>query len=81
MTGEYDWSATPELTEELAKCIKGCYYQKMDGIGHFPMTENPKQFMKYLSPVLDKIVEKSNVGKMSSTAKSGGGKVAVKSKL
>ena len=81
LTGEYDWSATPELTEELAKCIKGCYYQKMDGIGHFPMTENPKQFMKYLSPVLDKIVEKSNVGKMSSTAKSGGGKVAVKSKL
>jgi pimeloyl-ACP methyl ester carboxylesterase len=27
----------------------------MKGLGHFPMSENPEAFLKYLLPVLDKI--------------------------
>jgi hypothetical protein len=27
----------------------------MKGLGHFPMSENPDAFLKYLLPVLEKI--------------------------
>jgi pimeloyl-ACP methyl ester carboxylesterase len=27
----------------------------MQGLGHFPMSENPEKFISYLLPVLDKI--------------------------
>lgn len=55
LTGEYDLSATPALTAELAKVVKATSFQVMDGLGHFPMSENPAQFRKYLLPVLDRI--------------------------
>lgn len=55
LTGEYDLSATPELTAELAKLVKATSFQVMDGLGHFPMSENPVQFRKYLLPVLEQI--------------------------
>jgi hypothetical protein len=29
----------------------------MEGLGHFPMSENPAQFRKYLLPVLDRIAD------------------------
>lgn len=57
LTGEYDLSATPELTAELAKLVKATSFQVMEGMGHFPMSENPAQFRKYLLPVLDGIQE------------------------
>jgi pimeloyl-ACP methyl ester carboxylesterase len=56
LTGEYDLSATPALTAELAKLVKATSFQVMDGLGHFPMSENPAQFRKYLLPVLERIV-------------------------
>jgi pimeloyl-ACP methyl ester carboxylesterase len=55
LTGEYDLSATPALTAELANLVKATSFQVMDGLGHFPMSENPAQFRKYLLPVLDRI--------------------------
>ncbi len=55
LTGEYDLSATPELTAELAKLVKATSFQVMEGLGHFPMSENPVQFRKYLLPVLERI--------------------------
>jgi pimeloyl-ACP methyl ester carboxylesterase len=55
LTGEYDLSATPELTAELARLVKATSFQVMEGLGHFPMSENPSQFRKYLLPVLDRI--------------------------
>jgi pimeloyl-ACP methyl ester carboxylesterase len=27
----------------------------MQGLGHFPMSENPKEFLQHLLPVLEKI--------------------------
>jgi pimeloyl-ACP methyl ester carboxylesterase len=56
LTGEYDLSATPELTAELAKLVKATSFQVMEGMGHFPMSENPAQFRKYLLPVLERIL-------------------------
>ena len=55
LTGEYDLSATPVLSAELAKLVKATSFQVMEGLGHFPMSENPAQFRKYLLPVLEKI--------------------------
>lgn len=57
LTGEYDLSATPELTAELAKLVNATSFQVMQGLGHFPMSESPQQFRRYLLPVLDRIIE------------------------
>lgn len=55
MTGEYDFACTPEMTTETGKKVKGSETIIMEDIGHFPMSESPAVFKKYLSPVLDKI--------------------------
>ena len=55
MTGEYDYSCTPELTRETAARIPGAEVIVMDGIGHFPMSENPDRFATFLLPVLNRI--------------------------
>ena len=54
LTGEYDLSATP-ATAELAKLVNATSFQVMEGLGHFPMSESPQQFRRYLLPVLDRI--------------------------
>ena len=55
LTGEYDWSTPPVLTQAVAEQIPGAFYQTMEGLGHFPMSEDPEQFLRYLRPVLEKI--------------------------
>jgi pimeloyl-ACP methyl ester carboxylesterase len=55
LTGEYDFSCTPEDTRQTAEKIAGARFTVMKDIGHFPMSENPEQFRKYLAPVLDEI--------------------------
>ncbi|MGQ0585279.1 MAG: alpha/beta fold hydrolase [Reyranella sp.] len=55
LTGEYDLSATPELTAELARLVNATSFQVMEGLGHFPMSESPQQFRRYLLPVLGRI--------------------------
>ena len=57
MTGEYDYSCTPELTRETAARIAGAEVIIMDGIGHFPMSENPDRFSAFLLPVLDRVLK------------------------
>jgi pimeloyl-ACP methyl ester carboxylesterase len=54
LTGEYDWSCVA-WSEEANRQIKGSEYQLMEGLGHFPMSEDPEQFARYVLPVLDKI--------------------------
>ncbi|MDK1025012.1 MAG: alpha/beta hydrolase [Gammaproteobacteria bacterium] len=58
LTGEYDLSATPEMTAELADEVNATHFEVMKGLGHFPMSENPDLFKSYLMPVLDNIREK-----------------------
>ncbi|HLW70069.1 MAG TPA: alpha/beta hydrolase [Candidatus Binataceae bacterium] len=55
MTGVYDFACTPEMTRQTAEKVKGSECIIMEGIGHFPMSENPEIYKKYLMPVLDKI--------------------------
>ncbi len=55
LNGEYDWSDTPELGAELAAMIPGARYKTMQGLGHFPMSENPAAFLKEIKPVLARI--------------------------
>jgi pimeloyl-ACP methyl ester carboxylesterase len=55
LTGEYDFSCTPADTERTAEQIKGAQATIMRGLGHFPMSENPQQFRRYILPVLEKI--------------------------
>jgi pimeloyl-ACP methyl ester carboxylesterase len=55
LSGEYDYSCTPEETLAVADSVPGCEVTIMKGLGHFPMSENPAEFLKYLLPVLEKI--------------------------
>jgi len=55
LTGEYDYSCTPEDSQELARLIPGAQLRIMSGIGHFPMSEAPAAFIEYLLPVLHDI--------------------------
>ena len=55
LTGEYDFSCTPEDTRRTAAGIPGAEVVEMKEVGHFPMSENPAQFRHYLLPVLDQI--------------------------
>ncbi|MGH7899383.1 MAG: alpha/beta fold hydrolase, partial [Candidatus Binatia bacterium] len=57
--GEYDWSASPADVKALADRVEGAEFQEMKGVGHFPMSENPAAFKRYLMPVLEKIARSS----------------------
>jgi pimeloyl-ACP methyl ester carboxylesterase len=55
LTGEYDFSCQPDDTLRTAAKIPGAHVTIMKEIGHFPMSEHPAQFRRYLLPVLDAI--------------------------
>jgi len=55
LTGEYDFSCTPEDTLRTAEGIAGVNVTIMEALGHFPMSENPAQFRRYILPVLETI--------------------------
>ena len=55
LTGEYDFSCSPEDTLRTAASIEGADVTIMEALGHFPMSENPDQFRRYIAPVLAKI--------------------------
>jgi pimeloyl-ACP methyl ester carboxylesterase len=62
LTGEYDFSCTPEDTVRTAKSIPGARVTVMQGLGHFPMSEDPAQFRRYIVPVLEEIRARSGHG-------------------
>ncbi|MGA0598112.1 alpha/beta fold hydrolase [Enterovirga sp. CN4-39] len=57
LTGEYDYSCTPEDTLAAAASIEGASAVIMKGIGHFPMSEDPEGFLGHLRPVLARILQ------------------------
>jgi pimeloyl-ACP methyl ester carboxylesterase len=59
LTGEYDYSCSPEDTQETAAAIAGAKVRVMRNLGHFPMSENPQAFVGELLPVLDEIAAAS----------------------
>ncbi len=54
LTGEYDYSCTSEAMLEVAR-VTGAPATVMEGLGHFPMSEDHEKFASYLLPVLEKI--------------------------
>ena len=54
MSGEYDFSCTREDMTRTAAAIPGAELVAMQGVGHFPMSENPDLFATYLLPVLSR---------------------------
>ena len=56
LSGEYDSSCTPERTIDTAERIRGATTTIMEGMGHFPMSENPELFKKFIYPVLEEIL-------------------------
>jgi pimeloyl-ACP methyl ester carboxylesterase len=55
LTGEYDYASPPPFGEALAMQIKGATFQKMEALGHFPMSEDPERFKSYIWPLLKSI--------------------------
>jgi len=62
LTGEYDWSTPPALSQEVADQIPGASFQTMPGLGHFPMSEDPQRFLACIRPVLARIRDASGAG-------------------
>lgn len=56
MNGEYDFSGTVEHGRAAHEAIAGSTFTEMAGMGHFPMSENPDAFVRYLLPVLDRVL-------------------------
>lgn len=63
MTGEYDFSCTPEDTILTAERIPDAEVVVMKEVGHFAMSENPRQFRGYILPVLENIRINSGAAK------------------
>ncbi len=63
LTGEYDFSCTPEDTRRTAARIPGAQVTIMERLGHFPMCENPEQFRRYLLPILDDIATREGASR------------------
>ena len=55
LTGEYDWTAPPDVAQAVADRIPGATFRPMLGLGHFPMCEDPRRFLDAIQPVLEKI--------------------------
>ena len=55
LSGEYDHSGTSELGKAAHEAIAGSTWSEMKNVGHFPMSENPAEFISYLLPVLNQI--------------------------
>ncbi|MEX0784782.1 MAG: alpha/beta hydrolase [Dehalococcoidia bacterium] len=55
LSAEYDYSGTPAHGQAAHEAIPGSTWEVMEGVGHFPMSENPEVFIEYLRPVLDRI--------------------------
>lgn len=53
-SGEYDYSATTEVSRHAAEHLGGTLVE-MPRFGHFPMSEDPAVFRGYLVPVLDEL--------------------------
>jgi pimeloyl-ACP methyl ester carboxylesterase len=55
LTGEFDYSASPDNTRILAQLIETADFREMRGLGHFPMIEHPLFFRGYWVHSLDRI--------------------------
>ena len=52
LSGEYDYSCTPDDTRHVAALVRGTRSRVMEGLGHFPMSEDYPRFRQHLLPTL-----------------------------
>ena len=52
LTGEYDYSCTPDDTLAVQQTVPGASATIMSGLGHFPMSEDYERFRTYFLPTL-----------------------------
>lgn len=52
LCGEYDLTCTPSDATRTANAITGATIAIMEGVGHFPMSENPRAFRPYFADAL-----------------------------
>ncbi|WP_415853697.1 alpha/beta fold hydrolase [Sinomonas sp. G460-2] len=55
MTGEFDYSCTPAMSQATAEQIPGARFWMMPGLGHFPICEHPAAFRPHLDKALAEI--------------------------
>jgi pimeloyl-ACP methyl ester carboxylesterase len=55
LTGEYDYSCTPAMSQAVAAAIPGARLTIMKGMGHFPMVENYPEFRPHLLAALEHV--------------------------
>ncbi len=55
LTGEYDYSCTPAMSEAVAAAIPGSRLSIMKGMGHFPMIEDYATFRPHLLAALEHV--------------------------
>jgi pimeloyl-ACP methyl ester carboxylesterase len=55
LTGEYDYSCTPAMSEAVAAAIPSSRLTIMKGMGHFPMIENYPEFRPHLLAALEHV--------------------------
>ena len=53
LTGEFDYSCTPDMTRAVAQAVAGSRMVIMKGMGHFPSIENYALFRTFLLPELE----------------------------
>lgn len=58
LTGEYDYSCTPDASRATAAKIKGAVFEEMKQMGHFPFSEDPSGFVPYFLRALEHIVSR-----------------------
>src|SRR5262245_28855829 len=58
LTGEYDYSCTPEMTQAVAATIPGARFTLMSRMGHFPMIENYPGFRPFLLDALEHVTSR-----------------------
>jgi len=55
LTGVYDYTTPLAVAQATADAIPGATFAPMEGLGHFPMCEDPERFIAAILPVLEKI--------------------------
>lgn len=58
LTGEYDYSCTPDMSRRTAERIPGAVFRELPAMGHFPHAENPGRFAEHLLDAVAVIDEK-----------------------
>ena len=55
LVGSEDGATPPELVKELSELIPPAIFQMIDGAGHLPCIEKPKEMYNYLQPFLQQV--------------------------